>query len=372
MNDLFVNIKVDREERPDLDQIYQARAPAADAARRRLAAHDVPHARRPVPFFAGTYFPKDRRYGMPAFREVLDGASRGTTASSATRSRAHGASACAQRFEQLDDRRRRRLRRARRRADRARASSGSPRRFDREHGGFGGAPKFPHATALELLLRTARRAATHRRRPRAPTWRRSSLHAHGRGRHLRPARRRLLPLQRRRALDDPALREDAVRQRARCCRSTPRRSRATGDAALWPRSPSETADWVDARDAVAATAASTPRSTRTPKARGRQVLRLDAARSSTRCCRRTRARLAKRVLGLTNADGTATAPNFEHRFWHLHLNGRATRRGRSARRRRRGARSRCSTPRARSCSRRARSASGPDATRRSSPRGTGS
>ena len=45
MNELFVNVKVDREERPDIDQIYQARPADAHAAHRRLAAHDVPHAR---------------------------------------------------------------------------------------------------------------------------------------------------------------------------------------------------------------------------------------------------------------------------------------------------------------------------------------
>ena len=71
MNELFVNIKVDREERPDLDKIYQT-------------AHHL-YTGRPggwpltvfltpdthIPIFTGTYFPKDRRYGMPAFREVL-------------------------------------------------------------------------------------------------------------------------------------------------------------------------------------------------------------------------------------------------------------------------------------------------------------
>ena len=71
MNRLFVNIKVDREERPDLDRIYQL-------------AHQLLTGRgggwpltvfldpvEQVPFFAGTYFPSERRYGMPAFREVL-------------------------------------------------------------------------------------------------------------------------------------------------------------------------------------------------------------------------------------------------------------------------------------------------------------
>ncbi|MCK7577737.1 MAG: hypothetical protein MZV65_19360 [Chromatiales bacterium] len=57
-----------------------------------------------------------------------------------------------------------------------------------------------------------------------------TLHAHGRGRHLRPARRRLLPLLGRRLLDDPALREDAVRQRPAARTVCRRRRVATGDA----------------------------------------------------------------------------------------------------------------------------------------------
>ncbi|MGH8028923.1 MAG: thioredoxin domain-containing protein [Arenimonas sp.] len=73
MNALFVNIKVDREERPDLDRIYQL---AHQALSRRgggwpltvfLDPHDL------VPFFAGTYYPPQPRHGLPAFSEVLQG-----------------------------------------------------------------------------------------------------------------------------------------------------------------------------------------------------------------------------------------------------------------------------------------------------------
>ena len=72
MNDLFVNIKVDREERPDLDKIYQL---SHQALTQRgggwpltvfLAPDDL------VPFYAGTYFPKEARYGMPPFSYVLE------------------------------------------------------------------------------------------------------------------------------------------------------------------------------------------------------------------------------------------------------------------------------------------------------------
>src|SRR6187431_2192498 len=69
MNELFVNIKVDREERPDLDQIYQT---VVQLMRRSggwpLTVFLTPEQR---PFFAGTYFPPSDRYGMPGFPKVL-------------------------------------------------------------------------------------------------------------------------------------------------------------------------------------------------------------------------------------------------------------------------------------------------------------
>src|SRR3954454_16983615 len=71
MNELFVNIKVDREERPDLDKIYQF---AHQLLTQRgggwpltmFLTHDDQH-----PFFGGTYFPNEPRYGMPSFQDVL-------------------------------------------------------------------------------------------------------------------------------------------------------------------------------------------------------------------------------------------------------------------------------------------------------------
>ena len=70
MNRLFVNIKVDREERPDLDQIYQA---AHHLLTQRSGGWPLTMFLMPdgTPFFGGTYFPKTARYGMPAFRELL-------------------------------------------------------------------------------------------------------------------------------------------------------------------------------------------------------------------------------------------------------------------------------------------------------------
>ena len=71
MNELFVNIKVDREERPDLDRIYQL---AHQMLTQRgggwpLTMFLSPGTQRP--FFGGTYFPKEPRYGMPAFTDLL-------------------------------------------------------------------------------------------------------------------------------------------------------------------------------------------------------------------------------------------------------------------------------------------------------------
>jgi uncharacterized protein YyaL (SSP411 family) len=70
MNELFINIKVDREERPDIDKIYQTshQLLSGQAGGWPLTVFLTPDQ---VPIFTGTYFPNERRYGMPAFREVL-------------------------------------------------------------------------------------------------------------------------------------------------------------------------------------------------------------------------------------------------------------------------------------------------------------
>ena len=70
MNDLFVNIKVDREERPDLDQIYQT---AHAMLTRRSGGWPLTMFLTPEqePFFGGTYFPKTSRYGLTGFADLL-------------------------------------------------------------------------------------------------------------------------------------------------------------------------------------------------------------------------------------------------------------------------------------------------------------
>ncbi len=149
MNDLFVNIKVDREERPDLDKIYQTshQLMTGQAGGWPLTVFLTPEQ---VPIFTGTYFPKERRYGMPAFREVLvaiDEYYRGKR----DEIRERGArlvealgdtqTASGDDFAALSA------------APLATARERLNASYDAEHGGFGGGPKFPHTTMLELLLR---------------------------------------------------------------------------------------------------------------------------------------------------------------------------------------------------------------------------
>jgi uncharacterized protein len=149
MNRLFVNVKVDREERPDLDQIYQA---AHQMLARRAGGWPLTMFLSPeaTPFFGGTYFPRTARYGMPAFPELCERV--------AAIWRDQRAQIDAQNGEVLN---------ALARSVPQRAGEGaelSPdvvaamlenlrASFDARHGGFGGAPKFPHPTDLELCMR---------------------------------------------------------------------------------------------------------------------------------------------------------------------------------------------------------------------------
>src|SRR3982075_1952591 len=71
MNRLFVNVKVDREERPDIDQIYQS---AHQMLSQRSGGWPLTMFLAPdgAPFFGGTYFPKDARYGLPGFAQLCE------------------------------------------------------------------------------------------------------------------------------------------------------------------------------------------------------------------------------------------------------------------------------------------------------------
>ena len=74
LNDHFVSIKVDREERPDLDQVYMAAVQAMTGGGGwPMSVFLTPDGR---PFYGGTYFPDEPRHGMPSFRQVLEGVDR--------------------------------------------------------------------------------------------------------------------------------------------------------------------------------------------------------------------------------------------------------------------------------------------------------
>ncbi len=149
MNRDFVNIKVDREERPDLDQIYQTahQMLARGAGGWPLTMFLSPDG---TPFFGGTYFPKVSRYGLPGFADLL-----GRIAAIWREKRAE----IREQNEQVRAALGRTLPTAgahRSSLDRAplEAMLGNLRAsFDPRFGGFGGAPKFPHPTDLELCLR---------------------------------------------------------------------------------------------------------------------------------------------------------------------------------------------------------------------------
>jgi uncharacterized protein YyaL (SSP411 family) len=156
MNDAFINIKVDREERPDVDKIYQT---AHQLLTQRgggwpltmfLSASDQ------RPFFGGTYFPNEPRYGMPSFSDLLVKVSDYFNQNS---------DAVADQGERLVD--------VFRKLDPEAAPDGQALNaepvsklrkvlgdsFDHDFGGHGGAPKFPHPGTIEWLLRAWRRTA---------------------------------------------------------------------------------------------------------------------------------------------------------------------------------------------------------------------
>jgi uncharacterized protein len=146
INQSFVPIKVDREERPDVDDIYmEAVQGMTGQGGWPLTVFLDPDG---VPFYGGTYFPPEARQGMPSFRQVLE-ATAGAyktqreelrEASARIRESLGAVGRVEQSQEPLDQ------------ALLARALSGLQGSFDRTNGGFGGAPKFPPASTIEFLL----------------------------------------------------------------------------------------------------------------------------------------------------------------------------------------------------------------------------
>jgi uncharacterized protein len=151
MNERFVNVKVDREERPDLDSIYMDAVVAMTGQGGwPMTVFLLPSGE---PFLGGTYFPPEPRHGMPAFRRVL------TAVSDAYRERRGDVGRQAQALVEA-------VRKSGELAPSAEpltesllgdAVRGLRRQFDPEWGGFGGAPKFPPASVLEFLLHVHKR-----------------------------------------------------------------------------------------------------------------------------------------------------------------------------------------------------------------------
>jgi uncharacterized protein YyaL (SSP411 family) len=156
MNEHFVNVKVDREERPDVDALYMEAVQAIGGQGGwPMTVFLDPDG---VPFYGGTYFPPDEGRGMPSFRMVMEAV----------------VDAFERKRDEIDER-----------APEMRARLGAIGRVqpvgespeaavleqaverllmaaDRERGGFGGAPKFPPASALELLLARGERETVER------------------------------------------------------------------------------------------------------------------------------------------------------------------------------------------------------------------
>ncbi len=151
MNEHFINIKVDREERPDLDAIYmQATTALTGSGGWPMSVFLTPDLQ---PFYAGTYFPPVARYNMPSFRDVLNGLANAwqneraevakvggqVTAhlQSALQSRASNFSLAPQHLEAI--------------------TAAIIEHYDWGYGGWGAAPKFPQPMTIEFLLRRAGR-----------------------------------------------------------------------------------------------------------------------------------------------------------------------------------------------------------------------
>ncbi|QGV78851.1 thioredoxin domain-containing protein [Streptomyces ficellus] len=147
LNEHFVPVKVDREERPDVDAVYMEAVQAATGhGGWPMTVFLTPDAE---PFYFGTYFPPAPRHGMPSFHQVLQGV----------------AVAWADRREEVDEVAGNIVRELAGRSlavggagapgeqELAQALLGLTRDYDDRHGGFGGAPKFPPSMVVEFLLR---------------------------------------------------------------------------------------------------------------------------------------------------------------------------------------------------------------------------
>ncbi|MGZ0204519.1 thioredoxin domain-containing protein [Streptomyces sp. RM1] len=147
LNEHFVSVKVDREERPDVDAVYMEAVQAATGQGGwPMTVFLTPDAE---PFYFGTYFPPEPRHGMPSFRQVLEGVQQAWS----TRREEVGEVA----GKIVRDLAQREIAHEGTRPpgeqELAQALLGLTREYDPQRGGFGGAPKFPPSMVLEFLLR---------------------------------------------------------------------------------------------------------------------------------------------------------------------------------------------------------------------------
>ncbi|MFF5401681.1 thioredoxin domain-containing protein [Streptomyces misionensis] len=147
LNEHFVSVKVDREERPDVDAVYMEAVQAATGQGGwPMTVFLTPDAE---PFYFGTYFPPEPRHGMPSFRQVLEGVRQAWS----TRREEVGEVA----GKIVRDLAQREIAHEGTRPpgeqELAQALLGLTREYDPQRGGFGGAPKFPPSMVLEFLLR---------------------------------------------------------------------------------------------------------------------------------------------------------------------------------------------------------------------------
>jgi uncharacterized protein YyaL (SSP411 family) len=154
MNEKFINIKVDREERPDIDSIYMQAVQA-------LTGHGgwpmtmflTPFGE---PFYGGTYYPPEERQGMPSFTRILN------AVSEAYQTKPDSVAHTSQKVREIYD-----VAKMQARSEGALtphaldlAYRGVAQKYDVRHGGFEGAPKFPPTMTLDFLLRYWRRTGT--------------------------------------------------------------------------------------------------------------------------------------------------------------------------------------------------------------------
>lgn len=154
LNAHFVSVKVDREERPDVDAVYMEAVQAATGQGGwPMTVFLTPDAE---PFYFGTYFPPAPRHGMPSFRQVLEGVRaawadrRGEVAEVAGKI-VRDLAGRELKFAAIDLPGEEEL---------AQALLGLTREYDAARGGFGGAPKFPPSMVIEFLLRHAARTGS--------------------------------------------------------------------------------------------------------------------------------------------------------------------------------------------------------------------